>query len=226
MEYRCEKSSRKRYCTRCQQDFSDRYFRRHTCERKPENINQPTQSECDEPFMSPASEPVMENFKNQMEESDMEEFLMGIISSNSTDNTSEEEILDAELFNEFYLDNIEHRENDYKEQSVDIQGENQNYIIAVLKILLVWQVVHYVSDAAFSVLLFLLRSLFYLFSFSSDLAKSLYQNFPVTMYQLYKYISFEKDDFKKYVVCQKCFCLYEFQDCCRFVEGTQTSKLC
>lgn len=49
----------------------------------------------------------MENFENQMEESDMEEeFLMGHISSSSTDSTSEEKVLDAELFNEFYLDNI------------------------------------------------------------------------------------------------------------------------
>lgn len=93
---------------------------------------------------------------------------MGHISSSSSDSTSEEEVLDAELFNEFYLDNIEHRENESEKQSVDIQGGYQNYVIAVLKILPVWQVVHYVSDAAFSVLLFLLRSLFYLFSFSSD----------------------------------------------------------
>lgn len=223
-----ETSSRKRrYCTICQQDFSDRYFRRHTCEEKAENISQPTQSKCDEPILLPASEPEMENFENQMEESDMEEeFLMGHLSSSSSDSTSEEEVLDTELFNEFYLDNIEHRENESEKQSVDIQGGYQNYVIAVLKILLVWQVVHYVSDAAFSVLLFLLRSLFYVFSFSSDLAKSFYQSFPVTMYQLHKYISFEKDDFEKYVVCPKCHCLYEFQDCCHLVEGIQTSKLC
>lgn len=158
--------------------------------------------------MLPASEPEMENFENQVEESDMEEeFLMGHISSSSSDSTSEEEVLDAELFNEFYLDNIEHRENESEKQSVDIQGGYQNYVIAVLKILLVWQVVHYASDAAFSVLLFLLRSLFYLFSFSSDLAKSFYQSFPVTIYQLHKYISFEKDDLKKYVVCPKCHCM-------------------
>lgn len=73
--------------------------------------------------MLPASEPEMENFENQVEESDMEEqFLMGHISSSSSDSTSEEEVLDAELFNEFYLDNIEHRENESEKQSVDIQG--------------------------------------------------------------------------------------------------------
>lgn len=125
MESRHETSSRKRrYCTICQQDFSDRYFRRHTCEEKAENISQPTQSKCDEPILLPASEPEMENFENQMEESDMEEeFLMGHLSSSSSDSTSEEEVLDTELFNEFYLDNIEHRENESEKQFVDIQGD-------------------------------------------------------------------------------------------------------
>lgn len=81
-----------------------------------------------------------------------EEFLIGQLSSSSSDSTSEEEVLDAEIFNEFYLDNIEH---------------------------LVWKVEHYVSDAALSVLLFLLRYLFYLFfSFSSDLAKSFFIKIP------------------------------------------------
>lgn len=37
-----------------------------------------------------------------------EEFLIGQLSSSSSDSTSEEEVLDAEIFNEFYLDNIEH----------------------------------------------------------------------------------------------------------------------
>lgn len=135
-----ETSSRKRRCcTICQQDFSDRYFRRHTCEEKAENISQPTQSKCDEPILLPTSEPEMENFENQMEESDMEEeFLMGHLSSSSSDSTSKEEVLDTELFNEFYLDNIEHRENESEKQSVDIQGGYQKYVIAVLKILLVW----------------------------------------------------------------------------------------
>lgn len=89
--------------------------------------------------MLPTSEPEMDNFENQMEESDMEEeFLLGHLSSSSSDSTSEEEVLDTELFNEFYLDNIEHRENESEKQSVDIQGGYQNYVIAVLNILLVW----------------------------------------------------------------------------------------
>lgn len=87
-----------RYCTICEQDFSDRYFRRHTCEEKAKNITQPTQSKCDKPILLPASEPEMENFENQVEESDMEEeFLMGHISSSSSDSTSEEEVLESYL---------------------------------------------------------------------------------------------------------------------------------
>lgn len=37
-----------------------------------------------------------------------EEFLIGHVSSSSSDSTSEEKVLDADIFNEFYLDNIEH----------------------------------------------------------------------------------------------------------------------
>lgn len=100
----------------------------------------------------------MENFENQMEESDMEEeFLMGHLSSSSSDSTSEEEVLDTELFNEFYLDNIEHRENESEKQSVDIQGGYQNYVIAVLKILLVWQVVRSIFSFVVFIKIFVLR---------------------------------------------------------------------
>lgn len=48
-----------------------------------------------------------------MEELDMEEeFFMGQLLLSLFDSISEEEVLDIELFNEFYLDNIEYRENE------------------------------------------------------------------------------------------------------------------
>lgn len=49
-------------------DFSDRYVRRQTFEEKAKNITQPTESECDEPFLSQATEPGLQNCENQMEE--------------------------------------------------------------------------------------------------------------------------------------------------------------
>lgn len=55
-------------------DFSDKYVRRQTFEEKAENITQPTQSECDEPFFVSGNwTRIAEWWKSDERESDMEE---------------------------------------------------------------------------------------------------------------------------------------------------------
>lgn len=92
--------------------------------------------------------------------------------------------------------------------------------------LLRWQALFYVSDQAFAYLILLFKSLLYLISSTSEFASELYKKFPATLYQLNKFIRFDRDNFKKFVVCPKCFAVYELEDCIEFVEGSQTSKQC
>lgn len=92
--------------------------------------------------------------------------------------------------------------------------------------LLRWQALFYVSDRTFEYLILLFRSLLYLVSSTSKFASELYKKFPSTLYQLNKFICFENDNFRKFVVCPKCYATYEFEDCIEIVEGVQTSKLC
>lgn len=92
--------------------------------------------------------------------------------------------------------------------------------------LLRWQALFYVSDQAFAYLILLFKSQLYLISSTSEFASELYKKFPATLYQLNKFIRFDRDNFKKIVVCPKCFAVYELEDCIEVVEGSQTSKQC
>jgi hypothetical protein len=56
--------------------------------------------------------------------------------------------------------------------------------------------------------------------------KALYQNFPVTIYQMNRVVSYGRDNFKKYVVCKKCFTLYDYDDCIDVIEVCKVSKFC
>lgn len=64
----------------------------------------------------------------------------------------------------------------------------------------------------------------YILSATSTLATELYRKFPSNIYQLNKFISLDKDSFKKNVVCQKYFSLRDFSDWIDLVEGIEFSK--
>lgn len=99
-------------------------------------------------------------------------------------------------------------------------------IVSVLKVLLRWQSLFYVSDLAFSYLLLLVKSVLYLVSATSEFTQELYKKFPSNLYQLNKSISFRNDMFRKYAVCTKCFAIYDFSECVDVIEGVETSKKC
>ncbi|CAC5403245.1 unnamed protein product [Mytilus coruscus] len=50
--------------------------------------------------------------------------------------------------------------------------------------------------------------------------------FPASVCKLYRDIGFKKDNFTKYVICKKCYKLYDYEDCVQIIEGQQVSKTC
>lgn len=96
-------------------------------------------------------------------------------------------------------------DNDYSSDDQTSDVTYDQYLVSFFRMLLRWQALFYVSDQAFAYLILLFKSLLYLISSTSE---------------------FDRDNFKKFVVCPKCFAVYELEDCIEVVEGSQTSKQC
>ncbi|KAL3866243.1 hypothetical protein ACJMK2_043558 [Sinanodonta woodiana] len=131
---------------------------------------------------------------------------------------------DSKSDNSMYEAAFEDAMSDSKTQIVTEKSSGNDYIFWILKALLKWQSCFFIPDRAFSSILILIKSVLYLCSNSSYFMKALYQDFPLTIYQMNKFVSFSKDNIKKYVVCTKCFKLYDYEDC--FEGRRKVSRVC
>lgn len=55
---------------------------------------------------------------------------------------------------------------------------------------------------------------------------SLAAAFPGTIYQLWKTLGIQNDNFTKYVICKKCYAIYSYDECILKVEGKEISATC
>ncbi|CAG2241899.1 unnamed protein product [Mytilus edulis] len=115
-------------------------------------------------------------------------------------------------------------ENHNKESEFDLKIKQQTYWFC--KVLVLWQCIHYISDAAVTLLLNILSAFFKLLSTNSEVCSKIESSFPGNMYQLSKLLQSNMLDFKQYVVCTKCYSLYDFDDCFHVVEGLRFSNTC
>lgn len=112
------------------------------------------------------------------------------------------------------------------EQSSSIQPANP--VWQFLFLLLFWQSLFRVSNAALSSLLSLLKSIIRMlgtaFQFRSlvDFSAQL----PQTLHGAYSCVGMARDDFIEYVVCPDCHSVYEYKDCFDTVAGVKVSKEC
>ncbi|CAG2254157.1 unnamed protein product [Mytilus edulis] len=105
--------------------------------------------------------------------------------------------------------------------------KNTFYLFVCLCIFIcTWQSSHVIPDIAVQHLLLFLSDFFNALSAEVVAFAGLASAFPATIYKLYKYVGFQKDNFTKYVVCKKCYKLYKYEDCLIIVEGQQQSKKC
>lgn len=82
------------------------------------------------------------------------------------------------------------------------------------------------SDAAVTFLLKIFLAFFKLLSIKSDVYSQVESIFPENMYQLSKLLKSNVLEFKQYVVCTRCYALYDFDDCFHVVEGLWITNRC
>lgn len=169
---------------------------RHVCKPNSKLVQSAAQA-CPEPSdeePSFHSDEECEAIFSQKSESD--DLVSDCLDENLSDSSDNEEEM-------VFIDEFLEEENDYQSDDQYSQDTDHLYLVSFFKILLKWQALFFVSDHALSFLLLFFRSMLYILSATSTLATELYRKFPSNIYQLNKFISFDKDCFKKYVVCQK-----------------------
>ena len=95
----------------------------------------------------------------------------------------------------------------------------------LIRFLLIFQSVNYITDSAINALLKFLHVFIKALGKFSDFVAGMESQFPYSLYQLKNKVSF-KSEFKKYVVCSKCEKLYDAKYCVRGVGFLQETKLC
>ena len=159
--------------------------------------------------------------------------------SSSSDDQLAGDILDAEIWDEIDLDDIEgdfpHQQNTGNSlPSINVHvGSRTNVqliisrLIRCLLVLLAyfWMRFH-ISDNAMEFLLGALKQCFEVAGMSSQWLFGVAIAFPGTLYYFRKELGFVKDSFVKYVVCTKCHSLYKFDQCYRTVGSSRVPNKC
>ena len=94
--------------------------------------------------------------------------------------------------------------------------------------LLIWQSITHLSDNG---LIWLLQMIFYFLEainvhIPNEVFAELVAVFPCFLYMARKYLSVDRDNFTKYVVCPKCTKCYHYNECLKKVHGRTVAKLC
>ena len=83
----------------------------------------------------------------------------------------------------------------------------------------------YLPDAALKSLLKFLHTVLVIIGRYSDFVARMADAFPTSLYLLHKYFGIS-EDFKRYVVCKKCYSVYDYKFCIERIGTTSHSKLC
>lgn len=161
---------------------------RHVCKPNSKLVQSAAQA-CPEPSdeePSFHSDEECEAIFSQKSESD--DLVSDCLDENLSDSSDNEEEM-------VFIDEFLEEENDYQSGDQYSQDTDHLYLVSFFKILLKWQALFFVSDHALSFLLLFFRSMLYILSATSTLATELYRKFPSNIYQLNKFISFDKDVF-------------------------------
>ena len=95
-----------------------------------------------------------------------------------------------------------------------------------IRFLLIFQSVNYITDSAINTLLKFFHVFLKALSKFSDFVAGIESQFPYSLYQLNKKVSF-KNEFKKFVVCCRCDTIYNAKDCVsRGIGFLRESKFC
>ena len=94
--------------------------------------------------------------------------------------------------------------------------------------LFLWQAAYNISTFAIESLLRFVKYFVFLLgtAFHCDLLVDASVKIPVTRDTMAKLVGLNKRSIVEYVVCPKCHCIYEYNDCVRTVDGKKVSNYC
>ena len=219
-------SRRRKICSSCHDEFSSRHIKRHKCSAsstRKKIVLAENLLEVQEEKTIKKNVNIVKHFVSEIgNDSDFVAAHTENFSQSCSSSDSDEDFFDAENIEYFIEDEFtsDHEDNSFKDNICE------GYIVVLVKVLLLWQSLFCISDLAFSYLFLIIKSILYLVSKISKFILDLYEKFPANINQVNKCISFAKDNFKKYIVCIKCFSLYNYLDCLQVVEEIKVSKPC
>lgn len=136
----------------------------------------------------------------------------------------------TDIFEGVTEDDVDQDLDECVEQQQNIPDDNRSLSISIVLFicwfLCVLQTNYRLTDGVVSLILAFLKSLFSVISQECALAATVATIIPGSLYMLWKHLNFKKDNFRRYVVCPKCYSLYEYADCVINIEGTPSSRTC
>lgn len=192
----------------CNEEFSNRYFARHTCKKKPiEQTSAASDQDVQTTNLSETPSTSRATVDCFMETEETEACAASDLERNELSSDTESDCEGTVIYDELLEMIIQSSE---EESTSDIETEDQETLLKqYLNYSLGGSQFFFVSDLALSFIILLLKSVFYLCSFSSTFLDKLSRKFPSTVYQANIALHLKLDNFKKYVVCPKCFTLYK-----------------
>jgi hypothetical protein len=114
------------------------------------------------------------------------------------------------------------------DDSVNVDKQNKIVIIAhwIVLFISLWATHYNITAMALDSILNFLNAAFRLCGDIAPVFSTLAFLVPASIYQFYQKQNTKKDNFKKYVVCAKCYSLYDYEESYEIINGKQVSKRC
>ena len=148
-------------------------------------------------------------------------------------NASDEDCSDPD--DDIYEDLLD--DSDFEDLIANFQGHKtetetrdpkHKIVVCICLFLAMWQFTFNITDTALEAVIKFMHSVFAIICAQSPDSETLFAGFPSSLYMFLKLLNLKEQErpFRKYVVCIKCFKLYDYQDCFATIQGEKMSKSC
>ena len=111
------------------------------------------------------------------------------------------------------------------EQASQVMDNTNSLVLWLCQFLVLLKRKHRLSDASITLLLSFFVILFKIIAIISPNLSGLVEHFPPTIHRLQKLLS-KGDVFKRYVACEKCYTIYNYEDCVDRIGINEAPRLC
>lgn len=226
-------------CPSCNKCFSKRYFKIHKdsflandvwlCK----NVNDSCSSDDLERIgtfegTNDAGEDITFNEADQIQQlrGNMKRYIRKQLADNDVveDRSDDEEIWDNVDEEDMDID-IDADRSEHTTQTENMPVTHK-FVFYFCIFLCLWQSVNVLSDKCVESILSFFKQYITLFTKDHPFLSTVPVLLPGSIFMLWKTIGLKKDNFIKYVVCRKCYKLYDYDSCITNIEGVRKSKSC